>query len=74
MCTLHQMLPHMKVQKKNPKSLWHLIELGPMQTNYSYLTRVYAEEREIGNSRVKDDVGLDAIAYEPDITIYNFTK
>ena len=45
-----------------------------LQTNYSYLTKAYAEEREKTESRVKDIEGLDAIAYEPDITIYNFTK
>ena len=44
------------------------------RTNYSHLTKTYAEEREKEGSRVKDFDGLDAIAYEPNITIYNFTK
>ncbi len=37
-------------------------------TNYSLLTKVYAEEREIEETRVK------GIHYEGDITIYNRTK
>ena len=43
------------------------------QTNYSYLTKMYAEEREKRDSRVKF-AGEDAIAYEPDITIFWDTK
>lgn len=53
---------------------WFGPDFNGGRTNYSYLTRAYAEEREKSESRVKDIEGLDAIAYEPHITIYNFTK